>query len=75
MVRLYLDGEREKALQLQLDFLPLIAALFSEVNPIPVKQALNLMGWEAGPCRLPLTSLEPQNEAKLKQALIDAKIL
>ncbi len=75
MVRLYLDGEHEKALQLQLDFLPLVAALFSEVNPIPVKQALNLMGWEAGPCRLPLTSLEPQNEAKLKQVLIDAKIL
>lgn len=75
IVRLYLDGEREKALKLQLDFLPLIAALFSEVNPIPVKGALNLMGWEAGPCRLPLTSLEPQNEAKLKQALIDAKLL
>ena len=75
IVRLYLDGEREKALKLQLDFLPLIAALFSEVNPISVKGALNLMGWEAGPCRLPLTSLEPQNEAKLKQALIDAKLL
>ena len=75
IVRLYLDGERETALKLQLDLLPVVSALFNEVNPIPVKQALNLMGMNAGPCRLPLTTLEPQNEAKLKQALIDAKIL
>ncbi|MBU3804678.1 MAG: 4-hydroxy-tetrahydrodipicolinate synthase [Candidatus Cellulosilyticum pullistercoris] len=75
MVRLYLDGYRKEALRLQLDFLPLIKALFSEVNPIPVKAALNLMGMEAGPCRLPLTTLEKEHQIQLKQALIDAKIL
>lgn len=75
MVKLYLEGHREEALRLQLDFLPLIKALFSEVNPIPVKAALNLMGMEAGPCRLPLTTLEEDHQILLKQALIDAKIL
>ena len=75
MVKLYLEGHREEALRLQLDFLPLIKALFSEVNPIPVKAALNLMGMEAGPCRLPLTTLEEEHQTLLKQALIDAKIL
>lgn len=75
MVRLYLDGHKEEALHIQLDFLPLIKALFCEVNPIPVKAALNLMGMEAGPCRLPLTSLEEDHVSLLKQALIDAKII
>lgn len=75
MVRLYLDGHREDALRLQLDLLPLINALFCEVNPIPVKEALNLMGMEAGPCRLPLTSLEDEHTVLLKQALMDAKLI
>lgn len=75
MVKLYLEGHRQEALRLQLDFLPLIKALFSEVNPIPVKAALNLMGMEAGPCRLPLTTLEQEHQVLLKQALINAKIL
>lgn len=75
MVRLYLDGHQKEALHLQLSFLPLINALFSEVNPIPVKAAMNLMGMEAGPCRLPLTNLEEQHEMLLKKALMDAKIL
>ena len=75
MVRLYLDGHMKEALRLQLDFIPLVKALFSEVNPIPVKAALNLMGMEAGPCRLPLTTLEKEHEVLLKQALINAKIL
>lgn len=75
MVKLYLEGHKNEALRLQLDFLPLIKALFCEVNPIPVKAALNLMGMEAGPCRLPLTTLEESHQALLKQALIDTKIL
>ena len=75
MVKLYLQGHRDEALRLQLDFLPLIKAFFCEVNPIPVKAALNLMGMEAGPCRLPLTTLEESHQALLKQALIDTKIL
>jgi len=75
MVKLYLEGHRQEALRLQLGLFPLIKALFSEVNPIPVKAALNLMGMEAGPCRLPLTTLEEEHQILLKQALINAKIL
>lgn len=54
----YLAGNREKSLALQLKYLPLVRALFSEVNPIPVKQALNFMGFEVGPMRMPLTDME-----------------
>jgi len=75
IVRLYLDGKTKEALALQLKLIPLIDALFCEVNPIPVKQALNLMGFNVGPCRLPLTPMEENNVAALKQALIDLKLL
>ncbi len=75
IVKLYLDGHRQEALHIQLELLPLIKALFCEVNPIPVKAALNLMGMEAGPCRLPLTTLEENHIELLKQALINAKLL
>ncbi len=75
MVRLYLDGNTNEALRLQLNYLPLIKALFSEVNPIPVKAALNLMGMEAGPCRLPLTTIEEAHELQLKNALKNAGLL
>lgn len=75
MVKLYLEGNHAEALRLQLDFIPLVKALFCEVNPIPVKAALNLMGMEAGPCRLPLTNLEEEHVSLLKKALVDAKIL
>ena len=54
MVMDYLNGDLEKAREMQLKALPLINALFSEVNPIPVKKAMSFMGWEAGPLRLPL---------------------
>ena len=53
----------------------MINALFCEVNPIPVKAALNLMGKEAGPMRLPLTEMEPQNKERLKKAMQDYGIL
>lgn len=69
IVNLYLQGQTREALNLQLDYLPLIDSLFCEVNPIPVKAALNYMGFEVGPCRLPLTNLEPTNEEKVKAAL------
>lgn len=75
IVRLYLDGKTNEALNLQLRFLPLIDTLFCEVNPIPVKQALNIIGFNVGPCRLPLTNMEENNAANLKQALIDSKLL
>lgn len=65
----YLSGKRENALKAQLDVLDLIDALFCEVNPIPVKTAMNLMGFNAGPLRLPLCDMEEQNLLKLKKAL------
>lgn len=71
MVQLYLDGEREKALAIQLKMLPLISALFCEVNPIPVKTAMNLLGFKAGDLRMPLCEMEDKNLAVLKKAMID----
>lgn len=71
----YFDGDVKRSTKLQLDAIPLINALFCEVNPIPVKAALNLMGKEAGPLRLPLTEMEPENQARLKKAMTDYGIL
>ena len=71
MVMEYLEGDREKAVKIQLDALPLINALFSEVNPIPVKAAMNLMGMEVGPLRAPLTVMEEEHQKKLAQAMKD----
>lgn len=71
MAAKYLAGEVKEALQIQLDAIPLISALFCEVNPIPVKAALNLMGKEAGPLRGPLSEMEPQNVERLKKAMIE----
>lgn len=59
--QLYLEGKVRESLQLQIDALPLVHALFSEVNPIPVKKAVELMGLCGGTVRAPLTELEPQH--------------
>ena len=64
-----LEGDYETARQLQFKAFPLVKALFSEVNPIPVKTALKLIGFEPGPLRLPLTELEPQNQELLKNEM------
>ncbi len=69
MVYDYLEGRYSEALSAQLGALDLIGALFSEVNPIPVKTALNLMGFNAGPLRLPLCDMEEKNLEVLKKAL------
>lgn len=69
MAEAALDGDFDTAACLQLGLLPLIRALFSEVNPIPVKAALKELGFDCGPCRLPLTALSPENLAKLKAVL------
>lgn len=71
MVMNFLEGNLAEAAKLQLEVIPLINALFCEVNPIPVKTALNLMGWNVGPLRMPLCEMEPENEAKLAKALTD----
>ena len=65
----YLAGEVTEATQMQLEAIDLIDALFCEVNPVPVKKALDLMGMEAGSLRLPLTEMEEANAAKLKAAM------
>ena len=69
MVYEYLHGDRQKAMDIQLGLLPLIKALFCEVNPIPVKTALNLMGKNVGPLRMPLCDMDPQNLALLKSEM------
>ena len=65
MCSLYLDGKVKESRDLQLRLIPLVNALFSEVNPIPVKAAMAAMGYCENYLRLPLTPMEPQNEAKL----------
>jgi 4-hydroxy-tetrahydrodipicolinate synthase len=71
MVALYLEGKHQESLALQLDCLPLINALFCDVNPIPVKSALNILGGDliSGPCRAPLTTLEPHHQEMLTNLL------
>ncbi len=71
MVMNYLNGDVQKSCQMQLDALPIIDALFCEVNPIPIKVAMNLMGLNVGPLRSPLCQMEPANVEKLKKALVD----
>ncbi len=66
IVATYLAGDVETSRKLQLEAIPLVKALFCEVNPIPVKKAVNLMGQNAGPLRLPLTEMEDANAAKLE---------
>lgn len=69
IVAKYLEGDVAGSLKLQLEAIELIDALFCEVNPIPVKHAMNLMGMEVGPLRRPLSPMEPANLEKLKNAM------
>jgi len=62
----YLEGDTKASMKLQLEMMGLVRALFTDVNPIPVKEALNIMGFEAGACRMPLTTVE----ASLRDELI-----
>ncbi len=71
----YFAGETAESARLQLEAIELIAALFSEVNPIPVKKAMNLMGMEAGVLRRPLTEMEEANAAKMEKAMKDYGLL
>ena len=67
--QLYFDGKTQEAANLQIDYCDLIDALFCEVNPIPVKTAMNLLGWNAGKLRMPLSEMEDKNLEQLKTAL------
>lgn len=71
MVQNFLTGNVQMATKMQLNVLPLIHALFSEVNPIPIKAALNLLGYRFGVPRLPLTKLSEDKEIVLKNELLN----
>ena len=75
IVAAYLEGDVKKSCELQLKAIDLVDALFCEVNPIPVKTALNLMGKEVGPMRGPLCEMEEHNVARLKKAMEDYGLL
>ncbi len=69
MVMHYLNGDTKAATKLQLEAIELVSALFCEVNPIPVKAALNLMGYGVGSCKAPLCDMEEKNLEVLKNAM------
>ena len=71
----FFDGDMKGSLALQMEYLDLIHALFCEVNPIPVKTAMNLMGFNAGPLRLPLCEMDDANLVKLKSAMADRGLI
>ena len=70
MAQAALDGDFDTAADLQIKLLPLIELLFCEVNPIPVKAAMKLIGYDCGDCRLPLTPISQENLKKLKKVLL-----
>ena len=70
MTHAFLSGDLAAARSLQIEYLDLIHALFMEVNPIPVKEAMNLMGMNVGPMRLPLCEMEPEHKEALKKVLM-----
>ena len=71
----YFDGKHDEALKMQLDSLNLISSLFSEVNPIPVKYALNLMGYDFGKPRLPLVELTDKNKVVLENEMKKMRLI
>jgi 4-hydroxy-tetrahydrodipicolinate synthase len=75
MTKAYLNGDVKEALELQLDNLELSNTLFMETSPIPVKIALNMMGKEVGPLRLPLYDMDIKNEEILKTTLKNYKLI
>lgn len=70
----YLNGNLKASVDLQLQMIPVIQAIFCEVSPIPVKEAMNQMGMNAGPTRMPLTEMEPANKERLTAALKKAGV-
>ena len=69
MVHDFLEGRIEDARKVQIEAIPLISALFAEVNPIPVKAALNIMGYNYGTPRLPLTECTDKTKEVLKEEM------
>ncbi|MCP1102794.1 4-hydroxy-tetrahydrodipicolinate synthase [Aequitasia blattaphilus] len=75
MVMEFLDGNITKAAKMQVDLIPLCKGLFCEVNPIPVKAAMNMQGLEVGSPKLPLTEMEDENKEKLRAAMAAMNLL
>ncbi len=75
IVESYFRGDVKTSREQQLKYIPLIRALFCEVNPIPIKMAMNLMGMEVGSLRLPLTEMEKTNAERLAKAMKEAGLL
>ena len=69
LTQLCLEGKFDEASRLQIDYMPLIKALFCEGNPIPVKKAMELLGWQVGDVRLPLVGVTAEHEALLRREL------
>ena len=74
-VQSFMDGDVAKATKMQLEAIDLIGALFSEVNPIPVKAAMSILGYKAGPMRAPLTECSDEHKEGLKKAMKEYGIL
>lgn len=75
MCSLYFEGKVEESARLQLEMMELVDALFCEVNPIPVKEAVNLMGFNAGDVRLPLVGISDSNKKVLESAMRKLSII
>ena len=75
MMHACLEGDYQKAGKMQVKALPMVSALFCETSPIPVKEALNRMGYAVGECRLPLTTMEEANKEKLIKAMKEFGLL
>ncbi len=73
--QLYFDGKVQESAALQLKLLDLINNLFADVNPIPVKEALNMMGFPAGPCRMPLCEMDDGPREKLRASMAAVGLL
>lgn len=69
MVQAYLDGDANKCTEMMAKYLELANAMFVEVNPIPVKAAVNMMGWNAGPCKMPLCEMSDEHTAYVKDVM------
>ncbi len=75
MVASYLEGDVETSRKLQLEAIELVDALFIEVNPIPVKAAMNMLGYEAGDLRMPLCEISDANREVLRKAMVNYGLL
>lgn len=73
--QLYFDGKTDESAALQLKMMPMISALFSDVNPIPVKEAMNLLGFDVGECRMPLTALPKKERENLLRVMLSAGLI